>query len=686
MRGVLPLAAFLVVSGFGGCRTQAAERTLWLQDMNLGPASQGYGRPGIGKTVVGKPLTLGGHEFDHGVGAHAEFEVRLRLSGSPCRFDSIVGVDDETENRGSVRFEVWADGKLVADSGVLKGGGAAKPISADLTGKRNVRLVVTDAGDGGEFDHADWADARFEFDGPPPVSVPLPPVPREAAVILTPKPSPKPRVNGPKAYGVRPDAPFLYTIPATGKRPIIYDAVGLPRGLVVNRANGRISGSVAKRGTYNATLIARNSLGVSKRPFRIVVGDTLALTPPMGWNSWYCFLNRVTEKDVRAAADAMVRTGMIDHGYSYINIDDCWAIKPGDANPELSGEERDPSGLINSNKRFPDMKALCDYIHAKGLKAGIYSSPGRLTCAGFVGSYDHEVQDAQRFADWGFDFLKYDWCSYGRIVPDLKVPPRGEPTPLAVRAALMKPYSVMEAALRTIPRDMIFSLCQYGMGRVWEWGQKVGGNTWRTTGDLGATSDLAKSMYSIALGSNGTEKWAGPGHWNDPDFLLIGYITWKGEMRPTPLTPNEQYSYVSLWAILAAPMIFSGDMTRLDEFTLSLLTNDEVNDVNLDRLGKQGRRVWKGGDAEVWARPLEDGTRAVALLNLAEKPAKVTVRFSDLGLTGAQPIRDLWRQKDLGRFAGTFSATLPRHGVSFVKVGHPRLGAMRVFSPVGRRR
>ncbi|HEY3413157.1 MAG TPA: NPCBM/NEW2 domain-containing protein [Armatimonadota bacterium] len=656
MRGILPLAALLAAGILAPSRAQSTATTLWLEDMDLAPASQSYGRPHIRKTIIDKPITLGGRVFDHGVGAHARFTLRVRLSGSPCRFSSIVGVDDETVKLGSVRFKATVDGKLAVDSGVLKGGDAPKAISLNLAGAHELLLVVGDAGDGIAYDHADWADARFDYSGAPPETVAEP---REVAVSLTPKPSPKPRVNGPKAFGVRPNAPFLYTIPATGRLPMNYSASGLPKGLKVDAKTGRISGCVAARGTYNATLIARNALGVSKRPFRIVVGDTLALTPPMGWNSWYCFLNRVTDKDVRAAADAMVRTGMIDHGYSYVNIDDCWAIKPNSSDPALSGEPRDAEGRINSNKRFPDMKALTDYIHAKGLKTGIYSSPGPLTCAGFVGSYQHEEQDARRFSDWGFDFLKYDWCSMTQVSGGLEL------------SKLEKPYRQMSAILKRQPRDIVLNLCQYGMGDVWKWGRDVGGNSWRTTGDLGAATSLADSMYAIGLGQNGLEKWAGPGHWNDPDYLLIGTITWEGAMRPTPLTPNEQYTYVSLWAVLAAPMFFSGDMTRLDAFTLSLLTNDEVLDVDLDRLGRQGRRVWKGEDAQVWARFLEDGTRAVALLNTGEAPVKVTARFADFGMRGTQPVRDLWRQRAVGRFNGSYSAVVPRHGVVFVKVGSP---------------
>jgi len=359
---------------------------------------------------------------------------------------------------------------------------------------------------------------------------------------------------------------------------------------------------------------------------------------------------------MRAAADAMVGTGMINHGYTYVNIDDGWMVKPGSKDPMLGGEPRDADGMINTNRNFPDMKALTDYIHSKGLKAGLYTSPGPLTCAGYAGSYQHEEQDARRFAEWGFDFLKYDWCSYSQIAKDRS------------RKELMKPYLVMKAALDKQGRDFIYNLCQYGMGNVWEWGAEVGGHCWRTTGDLGIATSLYNNVITYGFLHNGKEQWAGPGHWNDPDYLLIGWIGWKGALRPTPLTPNEQYTHVSLWCLLAAPLIFSGDMTKLDEFTLSLLTNDEVIEVDQDPLGRQANRVARDGDSQVWAKDMEDGSKAVGLFNVGEIETTVRVRWSDLGLKGRQRVRDLWRQKDLGTFEGWFETRVPRHGAVLIRL------------------
>ncbi|HVV74212.1 MAG TPA: glycoside hydrolase family 27 protein [Verrucomicrobiae bacterium] len=483
----------------------------------------------------------------------------------------------------------------------------------------------------------------------------------ELPLILTPKSSPSPRINGPKIFGVRPSHPFLFTIPATGARPMKFSVRNLPRGLVVDARNGQVTGKIAQPGEYVVTLKASNRFGTATRTFKIVCGDTLALTPHMGWNSWYVWENHVTDKIIRAAADAMVASDLINHGYQYINIDDCWAVKPDATDPTLGGPARDAQGKVNANGRFPDMKALTDYIHAKGLKAGIYTSPGPLTCAGHVGAYQHEELDAQRFAEWGFDFLKYDWCSYGDLAknPD--------------RAALEKPYRVMGDILKHQNRDIVLNLCQYGMGQVWEWGKEVGGNSWRTAGDLGGSFEgiptaLFRDGFDV-YAQNRLDQFGGPGGWNDPDYLLLGYLSnWKGQTVPTPLTPNEQYTHVSLWCLLAAPLILSGDITRLDDFTLSLLTNDEVLDVDQDALGKPARRVSAENGLEVWVKDLEDGTKAVGLFNRGEKATEMRVKWADLGLSGGQTVRDLWRQKDLGTFETLFASSVHRHGVVLVRV------------------
>ncbi len=471
--------------------------------------------------------------------------------------------------------------------------------------------------------------------------------------ILTPKPPATPRINGPRRIGARPGHPFLFLVPVSGERPLTVRASGLPRGLKLDPQSGVISGQVNAPGTYRATVTATNARGQSTGSIMIVIGPAIALTPPLGWNSWNCFAEAVDDQRVRSAAGAMIATGLSQHGWSYINIDDCWEIRPGSTDPMLSGVPRDANGRINTNRKFPDMNGLSAYIHEKGLKMGIYSSPGPLTCAGYTGSYNHEADDARQYASWGIDYLKYDWCSYGQIAKDQSL------------SELKKPYELMRTALDGVPRDILYSLCQYGMGNVWEWGATVGGNCWRTTGDI---TDTWESMSEIGFSQAGHEPYAGPGHWNDPDMLVVGKVGWGPSLHPTRLTPNEQYTHISLWCLLAAPLLIGCDMTQLDDFTLGLLTNDEVLAVNQDPLGTQARRISKDGDLEVWAKKMEDGSHAVGLFNRGRWIKEATLLWKDLGLKGDRKVRDLWRQKDLGTFNGRFSAEVPRHGVVLVRV------------------
>ena len=352
-----------------------------------------------------------------------------------------------------------------------------------------------------------------------------------------------------------------------------------------------------------------------------------AATPPMGWNSWNHFAGRIDDKTVRAAVDAMASSGMKAAGYQYIVIDDTWAGK------------RDDQGFIHPNEKFPDMKALADYVHSKGLKLGIYSSPGPRTCAGYEGSLGHEEQDAQTYANWGMDYLKYDWCQSGGTVEQMEAA-----------------YTKMHDALVKTGRPIVFSLCQYGWHKVWEWGASVGGNLWRTTGDI---SDRYFSMADIGFDQNGLEKFAGPGHWNDPDMLEVG----NGGM-----SEDEYRTHMSLWAILAAPLMAGNDLGEMTPYTVELLTNPEVIAVDQDPLGKQGYRIAQEGPFEVWMKPMADGSKVVGLFNRQRTTEQMSVNFSDIGINGAATVRDLWMKKDLGSFRDKFSAYVPMHGVVLVRI------------------
>lgn len=645
----------------------AAAQGVWLDELNLGEMECGWGTPTALKSVEGNTLSVGGEKFERGVGTHAVSTFLLNLAGKGKRFTAFAGLDDEVaDGKGSVKFYVLGDGKIIWESPVMKKGDKPAQIDVDLQGIRLLGLLAGDADDWIDYDHADWCDARIEFTSPR-APAELVTVRKVDPYILTPRPGDSPKINGAKVFGVRPGNPFLYKVAATGKAPIRYSAENLPSGLSIDRSTGIISGTIAKPAEQTAILTVENELGTARRDLRIIAGDRIALTPPMGWNSWNCWACAVDDEKVRSSAEAMVSSGLIDHGWTYINIDDCWEIKPGSDDPDLTGQERDDHGMIRTNRKFPDMKALGDYVHSLGLKLGIYSGPGPITCAGFTASYQHELLDARRYGEWGIDYLKYDWCSYGRIAKDESLP------------ELKKPYQVMRAALDSVPRDIVYSMCQYGMGDVWEWGEDVGGNCWRTTGDI---TDRWSSMAGIGFKQAGHEKYAGPGHWNDPDMLVVGLVGWGPQLHPTNLTPDEQYTHISLWSMLASPLLIGADMSRLDDFTLNLLTNDEVIEINQDPLGKQARRISEENGKQIWMKEMEDGSKAVGLFypggekmtpadyfqwNDEPQKAKIILNGDEIGVRGKFSVRDVWRQKDLGVFENRFEAEVPYHGVLLLK-------------------
>ncbi len=360
-----------------------------------------------------------------------------------------------------------------------------------------------------------------------------------------------------------------------------------------------------------------------------VPSNNLALTPPMGWNSWNHFSDKVNDSIVRSAADALVSTGLAAAGYSFINIDDCWE------------GHRDSEGNIVPNKKFPDMRGLADYVHSKGLKLGIYSSPGPFTCGGYLGSYGHEEQDAKTYASWGIDYLKHDWCSASRLYSNDEH---------------QATYQKMGLALVKSGRPIVYSLCQYGMEDVWKWGPTVGANLWRTTGDI---QDNWTSMSNIGFSQNALAPYAGPGHWNDPDMLEVG----NGGM-----TDTEYRTHFSLWCLLAAPLMAGNNLQKMTPSTLEILSNREVIAIDQDSLGKQAIVIFKKGDIQIWARDLKDGTKAVGIFNTGTKRQMTSLNFVDLKVKGNQKIRDLWLHKDLGKFKSNFNIEVLSHGVVFIKV------------------
>lgn len=354
----------------------------------------------------------------------------------------------------------------------------------------------------------------------------------------------------------------------------------------------------------------------------------LARTPPMGWNSWNHFGCNVSEELIRETADAMAASGMRDAGYRYLVIDDCWEVA------------RDAQGaLVADSARFPHgIKALADYVHAKGLKFGIYTDAGTKTCQGRPGTYNHEEQDARTFAAWGVDYVKEDWCNASGLVAKDQ-------------------YIKFRDALAHSGRPIVLSICEWGSNQPWEWAPAIG-NLWRTTDDI---SDDWNSMLSNLDQSAQHPTVAGPGAWNDPDMLEVG----NGGM-----TDAEYRAHFSLWAIQAAPLIAGNDLRTMSDATRSILLNPEVIAVDQDSLGAQGILVWSGPpEIQVWAKPMKDGSRAVALLNRSSQPAEIKVYFRRAGvMADSVSVRDLWAHAERGRFRGEYGVMVPGHDVAMLRL------------------
>ena len=371
-----------------------------------------------------------------------------------------------------------------------------------------------------------------------------------------------------------------------------------------------------------------------------------AQTPPMGWNSWNYFASKVDDKGVRAAADQIVATGMKDAGYIYVNIDDTWEGK------------RDENGVLHTNDKFPDMKALADYVHSKGLKIGIYSGPGPKTCAGYAGSLGHEEQDAKMYAEWGIDYLKYDLCSF---IPD--VMQKQAPNDKAAQMRLMiAAYDKMGKALKATGRPIVYSLCQYGWDNVWEWAPSVGGNLWRTTGDIQANWN---SMYTILSQQAGLPSYAGPGHWNDPDMLEVG----NGR-----LSLAENRTHFSMWAMLAAPLLAGNDLPNMKPEIKAILTNRDVIAIDQDPLGKEAHRAYNKGEVEVWVRDLQGGAKAIAVINVGSdlySTHPFHLDLAQLGLHGTQHAKDLWTGKDID-LTNNMPLEMASHDILLVRIASPK--------------
>jgi alpha-galactosidase len=624
-------------------------RIIWLDELDITKVDQAAGSARVNQSMWRTPLSIALDTFERGVGTHAMSLMRVALDGKTKSFSALVGIDDSPQEherqKASAEFLVYADNVEIWRSGVMRAGDKARPVEVNLKGIKELKLYVDHAGDGIVGDRANWVDAYFKVTGVTPYTTLRE---AESDYILTPDEPKVPVINPPYLHGIGKGNPVLITLPVSGERPMKFHAIGLPNGLILDAGTGRITGKCSDEGTYTTTVTVQNTHGIAKKSITLVVGDKLALTPPMGWNSWNVYGDQISQEKVIKTADAMVSSGLINYGYTYINIDDGW-----------QGERGGKYNAIMPNEKFPDMKGMIDYIHSLGLKVGIYSTPWVWAYAGYTGGsadtpdgkiiakerrhgkYSFHQQDVKQWVEWGFDYLKYDW------------------NPNDVEST-----RIMSETLKTSGRDIVYSISN---AAPFESAHELSAltNLWRTTGDI---KDSWQSLITIGFMQDPWREYARPGHWNDPDMLVVGYVGW-GNPRKSKLTPNEQYTHISLWSILAAPLLIGSDLTQLDEFTLNLLKNKEVLEINQDPAGIQGYRVKSDNKRkiEIWARPLHDGSLAVGLFNLNEMEQDISITLKELQIEGEHQIRDVWQQKDHETTDASYAEKVPPHGVKLVK-------------------
>lgn len=640
-------------------------KQIWLDDLGIKSFSEGIPAVLPKTNAGGDSIRMNGKYFKHGVGVSSTSVLSFFLDGHATEFSAIVGVDDKGVKDLPLKFYVIGDRKILFESGEMKLGDEPKPVKVYLEGIKRLGLLVIIEEKGFNRSYSNWANAQFVMkDDFIPQTMPN----SDEKYILTPKPDKKPKINSPKLFGARPNNPFLYTIAATGQRPMSFSAKNLPKGLSIDTKTGIITGKVVQKGTYLATLKAKNELGETTKTLKIIIGDTIALTPPIGWNGWNSWARNIDQEKVIASADAMVKMGLNQHGWTYINIDDAW-----------QGQRGGQFNAIQPNEKFPKFTEMIDYVHSLGLKIGVYSTPMITSYAGYiggssdfengkitdsiknnkrafryVGKYKFEENDAKQMAAWGIDYLKYDW----RIE-----------VPSAER---------MSVALKNSGRDIVYSISNSApFDNAKDWAKLT--NTFRTGPDI---RDSWLSLYVSAFTLDKWSPYGGHGHWLDPDMMILGNVTTGTSLHPTRLTPDEQYSHVSLFSLLSAPLLIGCPIEQLDDFTLNLLTNDEIIEINQDPLGKSARLLSEEDGVQIWAKPLEDGSYAVGLFNVAdfgktpetyfrwgdEKSKTFTFDFNKINLKGKYQLRDVWQQKDLGSFNNSFKTDIRHHGVLMLRM------------------
>ena len=627
--------------------------TIDIARLDLSAIKQDYGIPRINQSVAGNPLRIAGKVYHNGLGTHAGSKFTLALEGKAIRIEGLAGIDEGIfPERGSAEFLIIADGEILWKSGIMDRTMQAKAFSIDLSGKQTSELLVFDGDDNIFSDHANWVETRFIVEEgyiPKPFIRPI-----EQEFILTPDESLLPIIHGKRIYGARPGSEIIHHIPVTGIDPIHISFSQLPIGLHYDSINRVIRGSIEKSGAYPIKITAENPLGKTEEIFTFRIGDTISFSPPIGWSSWYAHWEYVTEQDIYRAAHALRSSGLQNYGYEYVLIDDGWQ----DTSHFASIDGLKPAST------FPNLPGLIDSLHKLGFKVGIYSSPGANTCVKLPGSLGHEKEDAEYFCSVKADLVKYDWCGYQTVYDSLLKTNQFSPEQLA-----QQPYAKFGTLLASCNRDIFYMLCQYGNNDVWKWGRSVGGHAWRTTTDI---QDNWWSMSNIVgFRQAGLEAYSGHNGWNDMDHLRLGYSQPAQFTKKTELTPHEQYTQVSLWALLNSPLIFSLHMDSLDAFTLSLLKNHEVLSMHQDPLGIQGSRIFKNIWQEIWTKPLSHGGIAIGFFNrddVGEQTMSITREA--LGLSGDinYEIKDLWTHQALGMLGEQLQYTIPSHGLRLLEL------------------
>ena len=620
---------------------------------------------------------------------HAPSAMAYRIGGRATSLDAKVGFDKDVmgspgpwgesrRNKAKMAFRVYADGRLVAETKMMTPRDDAVAVHADLKGADVVVIESVDGGYwlGAPYLKAEWGNLTLSVEDGGKVEKIKSEEFAPQFGILTPGEDAMPRFNGPDVFGVSPGKPIFYRIPVTGKKPLRVSVEGLPDGAKFDPERRILSGCVNEPGDYVLNLIAENATGRTTRRFTLAVGGRLAVAPPMGWTSWNALRCDITDANIRETARLLDSLGLADYGWSFVNLDDGWQRRPMkgrwsdppgkdaymyDIPPAFLQPPRDAEGRIRPNANFPDMKSLADYVHSIGLKIGLYSSPGPMTCQKFEGSFEHEAQDARTWCDWGFDFIKYDYCTYTRVfLSETKGVGRE-----ATEEDHAKPFAKLGAALKALPRDIVFSANASWHG-AHRWGEGANINMWRTWEDLkdnwGGLVNAANTAFELAQHSK-------PGFWCDPDMLVVGFMdTGVGAPHMTKLTPNEQYTHMTLWCLFNAPLLLGCQLDKMDDFTMNLVSNPEVLAVDQDIAHPGARRTTATDSEWVAVKRLSDGSFAVGVVNLYPFKRSIILDFAANGLPCKSRVRDLWRRKDIGEATDSMTFDLPPHAPAFLKI------------------